>query len=96
MFFFFSVRSVSTDVCIDIYIYVPTPLPSFSDAVRIGCTCFLHLSVFGSLGLAACGEADGKVIFLEANRDPSWVIDGGAKKEAGLQTNVLWCDYHII
>lgn len=26
-------------------------------------------------------QADGHVIFLEANRDPSWVIDGGAKQE---------------
>lgn len=25
-------------------------------------------------------EADGSLVFLEANRDPSWVIDGGAKK----------------
>ena len=25
-------------------------------------------------------QADGSLIFLEANRDPSWVIDGGAKQ----------------
>ena len=35
------------------------------------------------LYLAARGKADGSVSFLEANRDPSWVIDGGAKKVTG-------------
>ena len=28
-------------------------------------------------------QADGSLIFLEANRDPSWVIDGGVKQEPG-------------
>ncbi|CAK9017085.1 L-aspartate dehydrogenase [Durusdinium trenchii] len=39
-----------------------------------------QLGMFEILGLDFIRKADGHVIFLEANRDPSWVIDGGAKQ----------------
>ncbi|CAJ1431790.1 unnamed protein product [Effrenium voratum] len=38
-----------------------------------------QLGMFEILGLDFVCKADGSVTFLEANRDPSWVIDGGAK-----------------
>ncbi|CAE6971811.1 Ttll10 [Symbiodinium natans] len=38
-----------------------------------------RLGMFEILGLDFVCKADGTVIFLEANRDPSWVIDPGAK-----------------
>ena len=44
--------------------------------VRVGTGTRLHHHLNG----LSIVEADGSLVFLEANRDPSWVIDGGAKK----------------
>eukprot|EP00439_Symbiodinium_sp_Y106_P086663 s425_g35.t1 len=49
---------------------------SFRESLRDGA----QLGMFEILGLDFVCKADGSVSFLEANRDPSWVIDGGAKK----------------
>ena len=43
---------------------------------------FTYCTKLASVLYLAPGKADGSVSFLEANRDPSWVIDGGAKKVA--------------
>eukprot|EP00435_Cladocopium_sp_Y103_P017624 s3427_g4.t1 len=50
-------------------------IDSFSESIRES-----QLGMFEILGLDFVCKADGSLIFLEANRDPSWVIDGGAKK----------------
>lgn len=50
-------------------------IDSFSESIRES-----QPGMFEILGLDFVCKADGSLIFLEANRDPSWVIDGGAKK----------------
>eukprot|EP00747_Dinoflagellata_sp_TGD_P099362 gnl/TRDRNA2_/TRDRNA2_167719_c0_seq2.p1 gnl/TRDRNA2_/TRDRNA2_167719_c0~~gnl/TRDRNA2_/TRDRNA2_167719_c0_seq2.p1 ORF type:complete len:249 (+),score=48.99 gnl/TRDRNA2_/TRDRNA2_167719_c0_seq2:310-1056(+) len=39
-----------------------------------------RLGSFEVLGLDFVCRADGQLVFLEANRDPSWVVDGHAKQ----------------
>ena len=96
-----TLRALFTSLPRDFSLLCPVLLHQRAKAkASSGCSRFWAWTSFARLGAWMCvdmlnarklrdqetSEADGSLIFLEANRDPSWVIDGGAKKVACLHT----------